>query len=128
MLVKVIYSKMDARNLDLSWMLSHRRAPVSFHQARLDQCKVTMGTLEKQLEEEKQRVQAAESQRGAGTGIHQTHKKHSKSVRGIVHSSAASSAVARGYAAQELEWLSWQHTVLDLQSKCFPFGSDLFCS
>ncbi|TNM92062.1 hypothetical protein fugu_019074 [Takifugu bimaculatus] len=35
--------------------------------ARLDQCKVTMGTLEKQLEEEKQRVQAAESQRGAGT-------------------------------------------------------------
>eukprot|EP00066_Takifugu_rubripes_P013892 XP_011603158.1 PREDICTED: unconventional myosin-XVIIIb [Takifugu rubripes] len=36
-------------------------------QARLDQCKVTMGTLEKQLEEEKQRVQAAESQRGAGT-------------------------------------------------------------
>lgn len=36
-------------------------------QARLDQCKVTMGTLEKQLEEEKQRVQTAESQRGAGT-------------------------------------------------------------
>lgn len=30
-----------------------------------------MGTLEKQLEEEKQRVQAAESQRGAGTGKHQ---------------------------------------------------------
>lgn len=40
-------------------------------QARLDQCKVTMGTLEKQLEEEKQRVQTAESQRGAGTGKHQ---------------------------------------------------------
>uniref|UniRef100_H3D7U1 Myosin motor domain-containing protein n=1 Tax=Tetraodon nigroviridis TaxID=99883 RepID=H3D7U1_TETNG len=38
-------------------------------QARLDQCKVTMGTLEKQLEEEKQRVQAAESQRGAGTAL-----------------------------------------------------------
>uniref|UniRef100_A0A8C4DI61 Myosin motor domain-containing protein n=1 Tax=Dicentrarchus labrax TaxID=13489 RepID=A0A8C4DI61_DICLA len=36
-------------------------------QARLDQCKVTMETLEKQLEEEKQRVQIAESQRGAGT-------------------------------------------------------------
>lgn len=30
-----------------------------------------MGTLEKQLEEEKQRVQTAESQRGAGTGKHQ---------------------------------------------------------
>lgn len=42
------------------------------HQARLDQCKVTMGTLEKQLEEEKQRVQAAESQRGAGTGERQS--------------------------------------------------------
>lgn len=44
----------------------------SFNQARLDQCKVTMGTLEKQLEEEKQRVQTAESQRRAGTGKHQT--------------------------------------------------------
>lgn len=48
---------------------------LSFHQARLDQCKVTMGTLEKQLEEEKQRVQAAESHRGAGTGTHQTHNQ-----------------------------------------------------
>lgn len=38
------------------------------HQARLDQCKVTMETLEKQLEEEKQKAQMAESQRGAGTG------------------------------------------------------------
>lgn len=38
----------------------------------MDQCKVTMGTLEKQLEEEKQRVQAAESQRGAGTGKRQS--------------------------------------------------------
>lgn len=37
----------------------------------MDQCKVTMGTLEKQLEEEKQRVQTAESQRGAGTGNHE---------------------------------------------------------
>ncbi|XP_040013893.1 unconventional myosin-XVIIIb-like [Xiphias gladius] len=36
-------------------------------QARLDQCKVTMETLEKQLEEEKQKAQTAESQRGAGT-------------------------------------------------------------
>ncbi|XP_060917169.1 unconventional myosin-XVIIIb-like isoform X2 [Labrus mixtus] len=36
-------------------------------QARLDQCKVSMETLEKQLEEEKQRVQMAESQRGGGT-------------------------------------------------------------
>ncbi|XP_038590162.1 unconventional myosin-XVIIIb-like isoform X1 [Micropterus salmoides] len=36
-------------------------------QARLDQCKVTMETLEKQLEEEKQKAQMAESQRGAGT-------------------------------------------------------------
>lgn len=38
------------------------------HQARLDQCKVTMETLEKQLEEEKHKAQLAESQRGAGTG------------------------------------------------------------
>ncbi|XP_061590031.1 unconventional myosin-XVIIIb-like isoform X2 [Cololabis saira] len=36
-------------------------------QARLDQCKVTMETLEKQLEEEKQKVKVAESQRGGGT-------------------------------------------------------------
>ncbi|XP_047425911.1 unconventional myosin-XVIIIb-like isoform X2 [Mugil cephalus] len=36
-------------------------------QARLDQCKVTMETLEKQLEEEKQRAQLVESQRGVGT-------------------------------------------------------------
>uniref|UniRef100_A0A3Q1CN03 Myosin motor domain-containing protein n=1 Tax=Amphiprion ocellaris TaxID=80972 RepID=A0A3Q1CN03_AMPOC len=36
-------------------------------QARLDQCKVTMETLEKQLEEEKQKAQVAESQRGTGT-------------------------------------------------------------
>ncbi|XP_071322123.1 unconventional myosin-XVIIIb-like isoform X2 [Trachinotus anak] len=36
-------------------------------QARLDQCKVAMETLEKQLEEEKQKAQMAESQRGAGT-------------------------------------------------------------
>uniref|UniRef100_A0A3Q4GG27 Unconventional myosin-XVIIIb-like n=1 Tax=Neolamprologus brichardi TaxID=32507 RepID=A0A3Q4GG27_NEOBR len=36
-------------------------------QARLDQCKVTMETLEKQLEEEKQKAQAKESQRGAVT-------------------------------------------------------------
>lgn len=36
-------------------------------QARLDQCKVTMETLEKQLEEEKQKAQIAESHRGAGT-------------------------------------------------------------
>ncbi|CAK6977438.1 PREDICTED: unconventional myosin-XVIIIb isoform X2 [Scomber scombrus] len=36
-------------------------------QARLDQCKVAMETLEKQLEEEKQKVQIAESQRGAAT-------------------------------------------------------------
>ncbi|XP_070706302.1 unconventional myosin-XVIIIb-like [Pempheris klunzingeri] len=36
-------------------------------QARLDQCKVAMETLEKQLEEEKQRVQIAESPRGAAT-------------------------------------------------------------
>ncbi|XP_045923264.1 unconventional myosin-XVIIIb-like isoform X2 [Micropterus dolomieu] len=36
-------------------------------QARLDQCKVTMETLEKQLEEEKQKAEMAESQRGAGT-------------------------------------------------------------
>ncbi|XP_026153200.1 unconventional myosin-XVIIIb isoform X2 [Mastacembelus armatus] len=35
-------------------------------QARLDQCRVTMETLEKRLEEEKQKAQAAESQRGAG--------------------------------------------------------------
>ncbi|XP_041826615.1 unconventional myosin-XVIIIb-like [Melanotaenia boesemani] len=34
---------------------------------RLDQCKVTMETLEKQLEEEKQKAQVAESQRGAAT-------------------------------------------------------------
>ncbi|XP_058473212.1 unconventional myosin-XVIIIb-like [Solea solea] len=37
-------------------------------QARLDQCKVTMETLEKQLEEEKQRAKTAESHRAAGTG------------------------------------------------------------
>nr|XP_046231592.1 unconventional myosin-XVIIIb-like isoform X2 [Scatophagus argus] len=37
-------------------------------QARVDQCRVAMVTLEKQLEEEKLRVQTAESQRGAGTG------------------------------------------------------------
>lgn len=49
--------------------------PFFFPQARLDQCKVTMGTLEKQLEEERQRVQAAESQRGAGTGKHQRHHR-----------------------------------------------------
>ncbi|XP_026212504.1 unconventional myosin-XVIIIb isoform X2 [Anabas testudineus] len=36
-------------------------------QARLDQCKVTMETLEKQLEEEKHKARLAESQRGAGT-------------------------------------------------------------
>ncbi|XP_041815696.1 unconventional myosin-XVIIIb-like isoform X2 [Chelmon rostratus] len=36
-------------------------------QARLDQCRVTMETLEKQLEEEKLKVQTAESQRGGGT-------------------------------------------------------------
>ncbi|XP_059213270.1 unconventional myosin-XVIIIb-like [Centropristis striata] len=36
-------------------------------QARLDQCKVSMETLEKQLEEEKQKAQIAESQRGAAT-------------------------------------------------------------
>ncbi|XP_041666015.1 unconventional myosin-XVIIIb-like isoform X2 [Cheilinus undulatus] len=36
-------------------------------QARLDQCKVSMETVEKQLEEEKQKVQMAESQRGAWT-------------------------------------------------------------
>uniref|UniRef100_A0A3B4WTY5 Unconventional myosin-XVIIIb-like n=1 Tax=Seriola lalandi dorsalis TaxID=1841481 RepID=A0A3B4WTY5_SERLL len=36
-------------------------------QARLDQCKVAMETLEKQLEEEKQKAQMAQSQRGAGT-------------------------------------------------------------
>ncbi|XP_036832926.1 unconventional myosin-XVIIIb isoform X2 [Oncorhynchus mykiss] len=36
-------------------------------QARLGQCKVTMVTLEKQLEEEKQKVQSKESQAGTGT-------------------------------------------------------------
>ncbi|XP_055369543.1 LOW QUALITY PROTEIN: unconventional myosin-XVIIIb-like [Betta splendens] len=36
-------------------------------QARLDQCKVTMETLEKQLEEEKHKARLAENQRGAGT-------------------------------------------------------------
>ncbi|XP_072228607.1 LOW QUALITY PROTEIN: unconventional myosin-XVIIIb-like [Leuresthes tenuis] len=36
-------------------------------QARLDQCRVTMETLEKQLEEEKLKAQVAESQRGAAT-------------------------------------------------------------
>ncbi|KAM7392340.1 hypothetical protein PAMA_007450 [Pampus argenteus] len=36
-------------------------------QARLDQCKVNMETLEKQLEEEKQKVQLSESQRVAAT-------------------------------------------------------------
>uniref|UniRef100_A0A4W5PJ62 Myosin motor domain-containing protein n=1 Tax=Hucho hucho TaxID=62062 RepID=A0A4W5PJ62_9TELE len=36
-------------------------------QARLDQCKVTMVTLEKQLEEEKQKVQSKESQAGTGS-------------------------------------------------------------
>ncbi|XP_026028449.1 unconventional myosin-XVIIIb isoform X2 [Astatotilapia calliptera] len=36
-------------------------------QARLDQCKVTTETLQKQLEEEKQKAQAKESQRGAVT-------------------------------------------------------------
>uniref|UniRef100_A0A096MAQ4 Myosin XVIIIB n=1 Tax=Poecilia formosa TaxID=48698 RepID=A0A096MAQ4_POEFO len=35
---------------------------------RLDQCKVTMETLEKQLEEEKQKAQVAASQRGAPKG------------------------------------------------------------
>uniref|UniRef100_A0A3P9PHC8 Myosin XVIIIB n=1 Tax=Poecilia reticulata TaxID=8081 RepID=A0A3P9PHC8_POERE len=35
--------------------------------ARLDQCKVTMETLEKQLEEEKQKAHVAASQRGAAT-------------------------------------------------------------
>lgn len=42
-------------------------------QARLDHCKVAMETLEKQLEEEKQKVQTAESQRGAGTGNETEH-------------------------------------------------------
>ncbi|XP_062339963.1 unconventional myosin-XVIIIb-like isoform X1 [Osmerus eperlanus] len=37
-------------------------------QARLDQCKVTVETLEKQVEEEKQKVQSRGSQAGAGTG------------------------------------------------------------
>ncbi|KAM4527204.1 unconventional myosin-XVIIIb isoform 2-T2 [Odontesthes bonariensis] len=37
-------------------------------QARLEQCKVTMETLEKQLEEEMLKAQVAESQRGAATG------------------------------------------------------------
>ncbi|AWP00622.1 putative unconventional myosin-XVIIIb [Scophthalmus maximus] len=36
-------------------------------QARVDQCKVAMETLEKQLEEEKQKAQMAESQRAAAT-------------------------------------------------------------
>ncbi|KAM4634781.1 unconventional myosin-XVIIIb [Polymixia lowei] len=36
-------------------------------QARLDQCKVTMETLEKQLEEEKQKVQIKQSQTGPAT-------------------------------------------------------------
>ncbi|XP_067339392.1 unconventional myosin-XVIIIb-like isoform X1 [Channa argus] len=36
-------------------------------QARLDQCKVTMETLEKQLKEEKHKAELTESQRGAGT-------------------------------------------------------------
>uniref|UniRef100_A0AAZ3Q010 Myosin motor domain-containing protein n=1 Tax=Oncorhynchus tshawytscha TaxID=74940 RepID=A0AAZ3Q010_ONCTS len=36
-------------------------------QARLGQCKATMVTLEKQLEEEKQKVQSKESQAGTGT-------------------------------------------------------------
>uniref|UniRef100_A0A8C6MID4 Myosin motor domain-containing protein n=1 Tax=Nothobranchius furzeri TaxID=105023 RepID=A0A8C6MID4_NOTFU len=36
-------------------------------QVRLDQCKVTIETLEKQLEEEKQKAQVAASQRGAAT-------------------------------------------------------------
>ncbi|XP_033502527.2 unconventional myosin-XVIIIb [Epinephelus lanceolatus] len=36
-------------------------------QARLDQCKVTMETLEKQLEEEKQKAKITESQRGTAT-------------------------------------------------------------
>ncbi|XP_031143663.1 unconventional myosin-XVIIIb isoform X1 [Sander lucioperca] len=36
-------------------------------QARLDQCKVAMETLEKQLEEEKHKAQMAEGQRGAAT-------------------------------------------------------------
>lgn len=44
--------------------------PLFLLKTRLDQCKVTMGTLEKKLEEEKQRVKAAESQRGTGTGKH----------------------------------------------------------
>lgn len=39
-------------------------------QTRLDQCKVTMGTLEKKLDEEKQRVKSAESQRGTVIGKH----------------------------------------------------------
>lgn len=37
-------------------------------QARLDQCRVPMETLEKQLEEEKQKAATAERQRAAGTG------------------------------------------------------------
>ncbi|XP_034048963.1 unconventional myosin-XVIIIb-like isoform X2 [Thalassophryne amazonica] len=36
-------------------------------QARLDQCKVTMETLEKQLEEEKQKTLISQSQKGTGT-------------------------------------------------------------
>lgn len=53
-------------------MIHSHSSAWALHQARLDQSKVTMGTLEKQLEEGKQRVQAAESQRGAGTGKHQS--------------------------------------------------------
>lgn len=81
-------------------MIHSRSSAWSPHQARLDQCKVTMGTLEKQLEEGKQRVQAAENQRGAATGKHQ-------SARGIwfvcICGGRGSSAVARGYAVENLE-------------------------
>lgn len=94
------------------------------HQARLDQCKVTVGSLEKQLEEEKLKVQAAESQRGAGTG------KHQWALRGVYelqttrqtksfmccfsggHRTSHSSAVARGYtrAACSVETNKQWHT------------------
>lgn len=71
-----------------------------FDQARLDQCKVTMEALEKQLEEEKQKVLNTESQRGAATGKRpgsSRKKKNHSRVCCCYSEDHCTSAVATGY-------------------------------
>ena len=77
-----------------------------------------MGTLEKQLEEEKQRVEAALSQRGSGTGKHQRPlrviwevfqevfllKDFHLAVSMRAHCTSCSSAVAWCYVVERPSW------------------------